>query len=396
MVVRLQGDLPSAWWQQVELTASLRRLYEGRKSQRNGVPIQVAEADETQTLGLQISARSRLLSGWNTTTGLDGYADVVRSQRTETDENTQLSFQKRGLYPDRSSMHSWAAYHLHTYTGRRLTLTGGLRYNAFRLRVPTEAIGTAVLRPSALVGNLGISWACWRDLRLFANTATAFRAPNVDDLGTLGIVDFRYEVPNYQLRPERSRSLEAGVKIKTPALAATFSAYHLQLSDLIGRLPGPDSLQGYRVYRQENITAAYVRGLESRLEWPFLPHWKLAAHAGYTFGHNTTVDEPLRRIPPLHGRIYLQYTPRRNLLLRAESIFATAQHRLAGGDRADNRIAAGGTSGWQIFNMAVFYQYKIFTLTAEFHNLWNAAYRTHGSGVDGRGRSVALRLGLAF
>lgn len=38
---------------------------------------------------------------------------------------------------------------------------------------------------------------------------------NLDDLGTLGIVDFRYELPEYNLKPERSANIEVGYKLGT-------------------------------------------------------------------------------------------------------------------------------------------------------------------------------------
>jgi len=104
----------------------------------------------------------------------------------------------------------------------------------------------------------------------------------------------------------------------------------------------------------------------------------------------------LRRIPPLNGRVYVQFSPASKVDLRAETVFADAQRRLAKGDIDDNRIADDGTPGWQIFNLGAFYQLNIFTLSGELHNIANKAYRTHGSGVDGVGRSVWLRLGVGF
>jgi len=69
---------------------------------------------------------------------------------------------------------------------------------------------------------------------------------------------------------------------------------------------------------------------------------------------------------------------------------AGAQTRLARGDVSDNRIAKGGTPGWQIINLNGGYRWQFVTISAELQNLTNEAYRTHGSGVDGVGRSVWL------
>ncbi len=394
--VRLQAAFDQKWWRKIEWTASRQFSYEVRKNQKNGSPVQVTETDKTLTNGLQINVLSKILEHWDMTTGLEWYGDAVRSDKVEWNENTELRTLKRGLYPDRSTMQSWAAYNLHTLTLKRFNLTGGLRYNGFRIHVPDENIGTSTVTPSALVGNLGISFACTTGLRVYANTATAFRAPNVDDLGTLGIVDFRYELPNYQLQPEKSRSIEAGLKISTPRVKATISAYHLRLYDLIGRIRTADSIQGYPVYRKENITEAYIRGLEAQVEWQWDKRWLLAGHSTYTFGQNTTASEPLRRIPPFNGRLYLQFSPKTNVALRAETVFAHDQRRLAKGDVEDNRIADDGTPGWVIFNLAASYEYRFCRLSGEFHNILNEAYRLHGSGVDGTGRSVWVRVAVHF
>lgn len=396
MYARLQADFTNKWWRKIEWTASRQYSYEVRKSQKNGNPVQVTETDKTLTHGLQINVLSKIRKYWDMTTGLEWYGDAVRSDKVEWNENTDIFTLKRGLYPDRSTMQSWAAYNLHTFSWKRLNLTAGMRYNGFRIYVPDENIGTSIVTPSALVGKLGISWACTPGLRVYANTATAFRAPNVDDLGTLGIVDFRYELPNYQLQPEKSHTIEAGIKVNARSLQASFSAYHMRLYDLIGRIRTDDSLQGYPVYRKENITEAYVRGLEAQFKWQWNKQLLFAGHSTYTFGQNTSAAEPLRRIPPFNGRVYLQYALRPLLGLRAETVFASDQRRLAKGDVDDNRIADDGTPGWYIFNLAASYQYRFCTLSAEFHNMLNKAYRTHGSGVDGIGRSVWVRLSVQF
>ena len=389
---RLEGTFKSRWWRKAEITASRQYMLEVRRSQKNGQPVQLTETDKTLTDGLQANVLSKISNNWEMTTGAEYYADEVRSATSALDVNTGSRVGKRGLYPDGSTMRSLAVFNLHTYTWRRLTATGGLRYNALRVRVPNEQIGISEISPSAWVGHAGMSWGFTQALRLYANGSSAFRAPNVDDLGTLGVVDFRYELPNYALRPEKSRSVEAGLKIKTRRFAANLSAYYLHLDELIGRVRTADSLQGYPVYFKENISAAFIRGADIQVEWHFLPRWTLNGHLSHCFGQNTTAAEPLRRIPPGNGRLCLQFAPQPWIKLHAETVFAAAQRRLAQADIADNRIADDGTPGWQIVNAGAFCRYRSWSLALEMHNIANTAYRMHGSGVDGTGRSVWLLL----
>ena len=393
---RLEGFYGYRWLRSVQATLSWQQQTEGRQSQKNGNPVAVLERDQTRSRGLTLLAYSEPARFWQIQTGLEGYADRVSSRRTDQNQSTSAEVSKRGLYPDGATMQSLAAFSLHTITLRRLTLTAGGRYNAFQIQVPEPTPGGATLHPSALVGNAGLSYALFPWLRVVASRQSAFRAPNIDDLGTLGIVDFRYETPNTALRPERSVNTEAGLKMRTDGFSATLMGYHNQLTDFINRVrAGKDSLQGYPVYRKENSAKAFIRGLEADVEWQVVRNWLFYGSLIYTYGQNVSAGEPFRRIPPLNGRAGLTYrrpvsASGADWWLRAEALVAGAQTRLAKGDRDDNRIGPAGTPAWQIFSLNGGYRWQNLTLSAELHNLFDEAYRTHGSGVDGMGRSAWL------
>ncbi len=388
---RLEGFYNRPFLESVQLTASWQRQTEGRQSQRNSNPTAVYERDQTTSTGLTLLARANPTRFWQMQNGIEWYSDQVSSTRDDVNTSTRVVTPKRGLYPDRASMNSLAVFSLHTVTFDRLTLTGGGRYNAFRIQIPEQTLGNAVVRPSALVGNLGASYAVIPAVRVFASVQSAFRAPNVDDLGTLGIVDFRYEVPNSNLQPERSFNKEVGVKIRTQRFSGTLLAYDNRLSNFISRVrAGNDSIQGYPVYLKQNSAQSVVRGFEAEAEYELVDNLLAYAGATYTYGQNKTANEPFRRIPPLNGRAGLTYQSTTGWWVRAELLYAGAQIRLAQGDKDDNRIAKGGTPAWEIINVNGGYRWKSLTISAELQNLTNKAYRTHGSGVDGVGRSAWL------
>ena len=95
----------------------------------------------------------------------------------------------------------------------------------------------------------------------------------------------------------------------------------------------------------------------------------------------------------LHGRVGLQWDHRAGWNARGEWRYAAPQRRLSGGDINDHRIADDGTDAWQIINMYVGYTHARFGVNVGLQNLLDRSYRTHGSGVDGYGRSgwVAVR-----
>jgi len=394
---RLEGFYNRRFLQSVQLTASWQRQIEGRQSQRNANPTAVYERDETATTGLTLLMNAEPTSVWRMQNGVEWYYDRVVSSREDVNTQTRAVTKRRGLYPDRATMSSLALFSLHTFTLNRLTLTAGGRYNAFQITTPNETLGEASIQPSALVGNLGASFAVLPAVRLVASVQSAFRSPNVDDLGTLGIVDFRYEVPNANLEPERSLNTEAGVKVRTSRFSAALLAYNNRLTNFISRVrAGRDSIQGYPVYLKQNSAESYIRGFEADAEYEFIRNWLAYGSMTYTFGQNVTAAEPFRRIPPLNGRVGVTYQPADGWWARAEFLYAGAQTRLAQGDKDDNRIGKNGTAAWQVINLNGGYRWRNVTISAELQNLTNEAYRTHGSGVDGVGRSAWLAVNYRF
>jgi hypothetical protein len=79
-----------------------------------------------------------------------------------------------------------------------------------------------------------------------------------------------------------------------------------------------------------------------------------------------------------------------------ELLAAGKQDRLAAGDREDNRIPAGGTPGWSIFNLNAGCSIKQVSFNLRLLNLFNSDYRFHGSGVNGTGRSALITLAFSL
>jgi outer membrane receptor protein involved in Fe transport len=122
---------------------------------------------------------------------------------------------------------------------------------------------------------------------------------------------------------------------------------------------------------------------------------RLQGGLAYTYGQNKTRNEPLRRIPPFNGRLRSTYTNSR-WFAAAEFWFASKQNRLAQGDKDDNRIPPGGTPGFNVFNASVGYELKKIRIQTGLQNLFNKDYRTHGSGINGYGRSAWLHIQFMF
>ncbi len=295
-------------------------------------------------------------NGWSANTGLEIYNDLVNSSRTDTDLSTGVAVSKRGLYPDGATMTSIAAFSMHTLDLQDWNFTAGARFNTFINKVEDEVSGMTKLTPSALVGNLAILRKLNKKSNLFISVNTGFRAPNIDDLGTLGIVDFRYETPNFDLKPEHSFQYQIGYKYQDHKLRGEIYIYRNELYDLIVRnkIVG-DTIEGYPVYQKENIERAYIQGVETAWDLELDKSWMLSGSLTYTYGQNITKNEPVRRIPPLFGRLAVEYKLK-GWWINLEWQAAGKQDRLAAGDKDDNRIPSGGTPGWNIFNINTSYE----------------------------------------
>jgi outer membrane receptor protein involved in Fe transport len=238
-------------------------------------------------------------------------------------------------------------------------------------------------------------------MHAFVSIAQAFRAPNIDDLSTLGPFDFGIEVPPAGLVPERSVSFEGGLKVNTPRVAASFAAFRLQLQDLIDRrrttFNGSPVLDGQAVYERANVGEALVRGVESDFEWRVARGLSLFGFVATTYGQQLSGGVPMRRIPPANGLVGARYGWASGWWLEGTMRAARPQTRLAPGDLADHRIAPGGTPGWMVANLSAGTRLsERLLLSGGVANLVNAAYRVHGSGIDGPGRNAWLSARVEF
>ncbi len=243
----------SQFLQLIDVTLSHQQSIEGRNSQKNGSTVLRKELDEVNTAGLTIDVRSVLSKNWTANSGIDIYLDKVNSARTDLNTVTQNKNLLRGLYPDGATYGNYSIFTLHQFQFKQLQLNAGVRYNLFDIRMTDTSLGNTIIKPSALVGNLGIVYTLAKQHHLFATFNNSYRAPNVDDMGTLGIVDFRYEVPAYGLLPEHSYNYEAGYKWRSRKVKLTATAYYMQLKQLITRVRVEgEQINGYNVYVKEN------------------------------------------------------------------------------------------------------------------------------------------------
>ena len=396
-----QQVVAADWLDLTRMTVSWQRSDEGRRRRRTGSTIETTESDTVATAGLSADFYGRMpgLSGWSA--GVELYYDTVRSWRRDTNLATGASKPMRGLYPDGSTRLSVSAFAMGHLPLRRAVLDIGARYSRDDVQADDPVFGPSNITPHAVVGSASLRVPIGRGLSAFGSVAQAFRAPNIDDLSTLGPFDFGVEVPPPSLEPERSVAFELGIKANTASIAANVAIFQLQLRDLIDRQPatfeGSPVWDGQAVYQRANIGEAYVRGVEADVEWRATAGLSLLGFLASTYGQQVTTDVPMRRIPPLNGLAGARYRWSNGVWLEGTLRLAGDQTRLAPGDIADHRIPPGGTPGWAVVNVVAGARVGgSLLLSGGIANVFNEAYRVHGSGIDGPGRNAWLSARVEF
>jgi len=279
-------------------------------------------------------------------------------------------------------------FSLHQFTYKTFQIHAGLRWNAVTMEIPDETLGSSQVKNSALVYNFSIMKKISQRIGIYSSFNTAFRAPKIDDMGTLGIVDFRYEIPSSNLKPEKSKQFEVGLKGNFKHGMFQINVYQNQLADLITREKVDGQIiETYQVYSKMNTGKAIIRGIEWSSKNRIVENLYLSTFITYTYGQDLIKNDPLRRMPPFFGNFSVEYNLGKLKIIPSLAA-ARAQKRLASGDISDNRIGKDGTPGFAVVNLNAQYAINRFEFNLNMLNLSNKAYKTHGSGVFGYGRSA--------
>jgi hemoglobin/transferrin/lactoferrin receptor protein len=396
--LRLHLSNKNPWIKKINYVISFGQSDETRLLQKREQEKITTEQDIVNTFGGSVEILSQGSEKWTFTSGVDYYYDKVGSKKTEK-LNGEVT-EKRGYYTDGSTSTSVAVYTSHNYTLNKFILGAGIRVNGYKIMVEDELFGNVDNQPVAFVWNGSAGYSISHRHFVVGSVYSSFRAPNINDLSSFGSFNYGTEVPNPDLKPERSITYELGYKTSYERFSGSLFLFQNNLSDLIERVPatwnGQDTIESEKVYRKENFASAIVRGIEMAAGYRILPQLSLDGNLTYTYGRNETLDEPMTRIPPLFGRLRMQYDFPSGIWIRAEYLAAGEQSRLSASDIKDTRIPDEGTPGWNLVNLKLGYQWNRLIAAVGVNNVFNEAYRTHGSGVDGYGRNLQVEIRIGF
>ena len=342
---------------------------------------------------------SRLLASF----GGDVYDERITSEREVSNPVSGAITRPRPLYPNDSryqnlGIFGQGSYDLtkavHMTAGARLT---GIRFETKEDRAAGVPASSQWFRDVTF--HTSLRWQITDAFGLHGLVSRGFRAPNLNDLGALGLNDLGYEIPAadaipagallstdageaalskgqrlQSLAPESLMNYEFGVRFTTRRLYARVQLFDAELYDPIVRRTllfpaseAPAQLAGLPVavlpqtaaQRAQGVVTvatqldpravkAFVNdgraryyGVETLARYVIARPWALEANYSYILGRELNPNRYIRRLPPQMGSATLRYTPSgRRPWFELSLAAAGTQERLSGGDRDDERIGA--------------------------------------------------------
>ncbi len=242
---------------------------------------------------------------------------------------------------------------------------------------------------------------------LYANVGRAYRAADMRErFEDAARGDGYYHVGNPQLRPERSTSIEAGVKGKHRKAEYRFAAFFTRIDDYIaGRVTGATHPgTGLPLKLTQNLERVTIHGFEGGASAPL---GALVGDATFTWlrGINRQDDEPLYQTPPPELRLGIGQPSAHGFFWRAQLRAAARQDRVAtrfsnGTENATPGFATADLRfGWHLGRVAGM---QAASLNVALTNLFDRRYHEHlVEGLSGRelpapGRSISVAVNGRF
>jgi len=410
-------DFAYARWEKLalgpldSLNATLSWNRQGDGTVRQGLRLTdtvTTDRSRVDVWGASLQAATHVARSQAIVFGGEFYREAIDASRTEFSPTSGFGPPVRPLYPNGSRYGTAAVYGQDTaelWRGRLRAMAGvrgtfvGFDTFARKNIVAGRDLGVAdssqTFRDATFQSSLAAR--VHSRLSLFWAVGRGFRAPNVNDLGAVGLNDLGYEVPSADaaaagallatsagegalsqgsrlrpLGPERLWNYEAGLKVHGSGFYARAQFFRAELYDPVVRrtllfpagaapaqlgalavvpLPQTEAQRAQGVVTVAapfdpravksfvNDGRARYEGVESLLEWQVASGW--SARAGYSFiaGRDLNPNRNIRRLPPQQGYAAVRRA-RGRWWAEASLLAAGAQERLSGGDLDDERIGA--------------------------------------------------------
>lgn len=414
----IENKVDKGFYNNVKLNLAHQLFEESRHDRNFGSAERTDQAEKVNVYSANLDFLKFINSKSTLYYGLETLFNKVNStgEITNIEDGTKEEFSSR--YPDGSTWNSYAAYASYEFRPiEKVTIQGGLRYNhissksKFNSQFYDFPFTEANIETGALTGNIGVNYHPTKNTTLHAVFSTAFRAPNIDDIGKI----FESEpgsvvIPNPDLEHEYAYSGEIGIAQRIGNIAKIdVSAFYTDLKNALVRrdftLNGQDSIlyagEMSQVQAIQNAAKAYAYGVEANLEVYFTNQFMLRSSVNYQKGEEELDNgdtAPLRHIAPLLVRAGLQYQTKKfrtELYLNYNDEVSNAD--LAPSEQEKDYMYAIDREGkpyspsWYTLNLKGMYDINSnLSVSAGWENITNQRYRPYSSGIVAAGSNLIL------
>lgn len=352
------------------------------------------------------------------------FNDVTSKGETENIINSTI-IKSASRYPA-SSWQSAALYLNNEYRlNTKQNIQLGVRYNIYQLNADfTEnrayyplPFKTAKLNNGALTGTIGTVYKPIRSWVIKANIGTAFRSPNVDDIGKLfDSTDKTVTIPNRNLKAEYVYNFDVGVsKTIAEMIKIEVTGYYSLLKDALVRrnfkLNGEDSIMYDGVMSKvkaiQNAAEATTYGVQGNMEIRLKDGFSIISTINIQTGEEELDDgtiSPSRHAAPTFGTIRLNYKKdklRCQLYSQFQAEKSACDMPLEESEKdeiyAKDSFGNNYSPAWITLNAKLDYAInKSISISSGLENISDIRYRPYSSGISAPGRNFILSVKAKF
>ena len=408
-------------YDKIQTTLAYQNFKESREDRDYQSAIREVRSESVDAISFNLDLEKDLNKKTSVFYGVEYLHNTVGSKGHEENIETNETAPNVSRYPDGSTWQSIAAYaSLKHKPNAKFVFQTGLRFNQVIAKADFTAnneflnlpFNDVEINTGALTGTAGITWSPSDMIQWKLNASTAFRAPNIDDIGKV----FDSEpgavvVPNKDLKAEYAYSGELGLKLNFDnKVVLDLATYYTFLDNALIRrnyeINGETEImydgELSNVQAIQNASKAWIYGFEVGLEVNFSKQLKLKSQYNVIGGteDNDGVEEPVRHVAPNFGRTHVIWK-KNKLQLDAFVVYNNelSNNQLAASESSKDYIYALDADGnpyapaWYTLNFRTQYQYNDnLTLTASLENITDQRYRPYSSGISAAGRNLILAL----
>lgn len=411
----------SSFYDKIQATAAYQNFKESRIDRNFQSETRRNRSENVDALSFNLDLEKQINSKSSLFYGVEYLYNFVNSEGFDTNITTNEQSASITRYPDGSTWQSLAAYTSLKYKpNNKFVFQTGLRYNHVISKANFEAnnvflnlpFDTSDINSGALTGTAGIRWIPNDIIEWNFNASTAFRAPNIDDIGKV----FDSEpgsvvVPNDGLRPEYAYGAELGLKLNfNSKVRFDFATYYTFLDNALIRrdftLNGETQIifdeELSNVQAIQNASKEFIYGFEVGVEVNFTDHLKLRSQYNIIGGveEDNGIEVPVRHVAPNFGRTHLIWDFNK-LTLDAFAVYNNelSFNKLAPSEISKDFLFAQDENGnpfspsWYTLNFRAQYQInRNFQATVSLENITDQRYRPYSSGIAAPGRNLIMAL----